>query len=82
LPVWPNQRLWVGGVAEWPFTVCKKQTFTYAPDCGKALAALALTNDCYNQLRDLLLLRPYRPSCLSLPHRASATNLHICPALV
>ena len=73
LPVRPNQRLWVGGVAEWPFTVCKKQTFTYAPDCGKALAALALTNDCYNQVRGptarpafLCHIAPAPPICISV----------------
>jgi hypothetical protein len=44
------KRLWVGGVAEWPFTVMKTQTFTYAPDVGKAIAALALSTDCYNQV--------------------------------
>ena len=44
------KRLWVGGCAEWPFSVIKKQSFTYAYDCGKAIALLALANDCYNQV--------------------------------
>jgi len=45
------KRLWVGGCAEWPFSVVKKQSFTYAVDCGKGIALLALANDCYNQVR-------------------------------
>ena len=67
-----DQRLWVGGVAEWPFTVCKKQTFTYAPDCGKALAALALTNDCYNQVRC--------PPTTHVPTARPAFLCHTAPA--
>ena len=46
------KRLWVGGCAEWPFTVTKKQSFTYALDAGRAIALLALANDCYNQVCD------------------------------
>ena len=50
------KRLWVGGCAEWPFTVAKKQSFTYALDCGRAIAALCLANDCYNQVGQVQLL--------------------------
>ena len=70
------KRLWVGGCAEWPFTVCKKQSFTYALDCGKAIAMLALANDCYNQVCQCLLsLTPFDVLSVSLyPSEASLNS--------
>jgi hypothetical protein len=45
------KRLRLGGVAEWPYGCDVVQTFSYVPDVAKAIALLADTPDCFNQVR-------------------------------
>lgn len=44
------KRLKVGGVAEWVFSADTVQQFSYLPDVAKAIAVLADTPDCCNQV--------------------------------
>ena len=39
-----------GGVPEWIFNCDKVQQFSYVPDVAEAIALLADTPDCYNQV--------------------------------
>ena len=40
-----------GGVPEWIFSCDKVQQFSYVPDVAEAIALLADTPDCFNQVR-------------------------------